>query len=86
MNCFDFKGVPLEIKKAFALVLKEIREEMNLSQEKLAEKCECHTTIIGRLETFKREPKISTIFKIVDAIDIPIDVFMKRIDKKRRQD
>jgi len=82
---FLLKGSALEIKKAFALVLKEIRLEKKLSQEKLAEKCGFHTTIIGRLETSQREPKISTIFKIADSIEVPIDVFMKKIDEKRQQ-
>ena len=77
--------LPLKIKKAFALVLKEIRQEKKLSQEKLAEKCGFHTTIIGRIETSQREPKISTVFKIADSVEIPIDVFMKRIDEKRQQ-
>lgn len=72
----------MEIKKAFSTVLKEVRKEKNLTQEKLAEKCGFHTTIIGRLETAQREPKISTIFKIADSLEIPVDVFIKRIKEK----
>ena len=37
------------------------------------------------LITAKREPKISTIFKIADSLEIPIDVFVKRIKEKTDQ-
>ena len=73
---------PLDFKTAFALTIKEIRKEKKLSQEQVANRCFCQTVIIGRLETAQREPKISTIFKIANALEVPPDYLVKKVEEK----
>jgi transcriptional regulator with XRE-family HTH domain len=72
----------LDLKTAFALTIKEIRKEKKLSQEKVAYRCFCQTVIIGRLETAQREPKISTIFKIANALEVTPDYLIKKVAEK----
>lgn len=51
-------------EEAFGLVLRNIRTEQSISQELLAHICELDRTYISLLERGKRNPTITTIFKL----------------------
>lgn len=50
--------------------LKEIRKKKNLTQNKLAEKCNMYESQIRKYETGKANPKIETIQKIAAALGV----------------
>lgn len=54
---FDFRK--LMIEKLFGKVLKQVRGDKGLTQEKLAELADVERTYIYRLETGKRSPSLS---------------------------
>jgi len=56
---------------AFGLKVKQLRESKNLSQEELAERCELDRTYISRVETAKRNPSLSNVFKIAAGLEVP---------------
>ena len=62
--------VSMMIIKTFGQVLRDIREEKKLSQEKLAELADLDRTYISLLERGLRQPTISTIFQISKALEI----------------
>lgn len=64
---FDEEGLKLLAKR-----LKEIRSEKGITQEELAYRSELTLSQIARIETIKTNPTISTIFKIVRALEIPL--------------
>ncbi|HBG65114.1 MAG TPA: hypothetical protein DDW78_01425 [Treponema sp.] len=51
--------------------IKRIRKEKHISQERLAEYCETSASYIGLMETYKNVPKLSTIERIADALNVP---------------
>lgn len=59
----------MNLEQTFGDLLKTLRQRHNISQEKLAEKCDLHRTYISLLERGLRQPTLSTIFKIASAID-----------------
>lgn len=67
------------LEKVFGKTLKQIRTERRLSQEKLAELCELDRTYISLLERGLRQPTLSTLFKLLEALEIEPDDFIKRI-------
>ncbi|CAC9976156.1 MULTISPECIES: helix-turn-helix transcriptional regulator [Flavobacterium] len=68
---FDKEGLQLLAKR-----LKEIRAEKGISQEELAYRAEMTLSQIARIETVKTNPTVSTIFKIVRALEVPLsDLF-----------
>ena len=68
------------IVSIFGNILRKIRVEKNLSQEKLAEYCDISRTYISLLERGLRQPTISSLFKIADALDIsPSELVRRRI-------
>jgi len=64
---FDQKGL-----KAFALNLKKIRRENNITQTQLAFEAGISLSQIARIETAKINPTLSTVFAIARALDVPI--------------
>ena len=54
----------------FANNVRRIRQQQNLSQEKLAEKSGLHRTYISALERETRNISIDNIQKIAEALDV----------------
>lgn len=58
--------------------LKFYRKEKHLTQEKLAEKCDCETATIGGIEIGRQAPSFNMICKIANALEIhPADLFLR---------
>lgn len=75
---FDKAGL-----KAFALQLKKIRSEQNLSQSQLAFESGIILSQIARIETARINPTLSTIFALARALDVPLsDIFRFELPTK----
>ena len=61
---------------ALGLSIKHLREQKKFTQEKLAEFADIHTSYIGQIERGHRYPSLKVVFKIADALNVPIsDLF-----------
>jgi transcriptional regulator with XRE-family HTH domain len=61
--------------------IKRIRKEKRISQEKLAEACNTATSYIGLMEIYKNVPKLSTIERIANALDVDPLAFFQDANK-----
>jgi transcriptional regulator with XRE-family HTH domain len=61
--------------------IKRIRKERGISQEKLAEACNTATSYIGLMEIYKNVPKLSTIEKIANALNVDPLIFFQDMNK-----
>lgn len=52
--------------------IKRIRKEKGYTQKELAEKCEMYESQIRKYELDKANPKIETIGKVADALEVPL--------------
>lgn len=69
------------LSKAFGLEIRRAREEIGLSQEKLAEAAGVHRTYISRLELAKMSPTIDMADKIANALKIKLSELISRAEK-----
>lgn len=60
--------VKTNLKSAFGGVLRDLRESAGLSQEKLALESGLDRTFISMLERGLRQPTLSTIFTVAEAL------------------
>ncbi len=61
---------------AFGRRLAEVRKSRGLTQQQLAEKLEVSLVSIGYIETGKRWPRLVTLHRIADRLDVPlVDLF-----------
>lgn len=72
----------MELEKIFGIILKDIRKNRGITQEKLAYDCQLDRTYISLLERGLRQPTISTFFKLSKALDISSVDFIKRIEER----
>lgn len=77
------KRVADERCAALGLSVKTFREQKGLTQERLAEMADIHTSYIGQIERGWRYPSLKTLFKIADALEVKILELFKAIDSKK---
>ncbi|HEX5762019.1 MAG TPA: helix-turn-helix transcriptional regulator [Solirubrobacterales bacterium] len=54
----------------FGSKLREARERLGLTQEEVAQRSGVHVTEISRMEAGKRDPKISTLRRLAEALEV----------------
>jgi transcriptional regulator with XRE-family HTH domain len=50
--------------------LREARERLGLTQEQVAERSGVHATEVSRIEGGKRDPKVSTLKRLAEAVEV----------------
>ena len=81
---------PTKLEKTVIDNIKRIRQEKGISQERLSIFCDTSASYIGLMETYKNIPKLSTIERIAEALNVePIDLFLtdgeKAADSENKQ-
>ena len=68
----------IDFQEEFVENLKYYRKQKGISQEKLAELCDCATATIGCIEIYRQLPSFDMIVKISSALKIhPADLFLR---------
>jgi len=63
--------------------IRKLRQKKGLSQEKLARLADISTATLVKIEAgIAKEPTITTVTKIADALEISIDELVGRVKKK----
>lgn len=66
--------------KTFGKVLKQLREEMELSQEQFGFRAGLHRTYVSQLERGIKSPSLQTLHKISRALRIKTSELIARIE------
>jgi transcriptional regulator with XRE-family HTH domain len=69
-----------DIRARFGAAVRVRRNELNISQEELAERADLHRTYISDLERGKRNVSLENIEKLAKALDLTISDLMKRVN------
>lgn len=72
----------MELNEAVAFVLRQLRLERNLSQEKLAELINSHQVYICEIEQGKKLPSLNVLNNIAQAFHIPLSELVRQIEEK----
>jgi transcriptional regulator with XRE-family HTH domain len=76
---------PNRTLRALANRIKELRDRKGISQEELAHRAGLSRTGMGFLETGKRWPRLDTLMKVADGLNIPLDELLKGLQKPSRR-
>jgi transcriptional regulator with XRE-family HTH domain len=66
------KNSEQELLNQLAKKIKKRRNELNISQEKLAQKCDFDRTYISLLERAKRNPSYLSLLKLCSGLEIEL--------------
>ncbi len=62
--------------------LRGIREDANLTQEELAERSDLDQATLSRIETGKREPRLSTLKKLAQGLGVALPSLLSRLSSQ----
>lgn len=65
---------------ALSLVMKDIRRQRGLSQRELARRTGMHRTYLRDLERGTRNPSLSIVYLLAEALEVPISDLMARAE------
>lgn len=71
------------VEVIFGKVLRQLREEKGLTQEKMAELAEIDRTYIYRLENGLRSPSLDVIFRLADSMNVSPGAILDKVNKLR---
>ena len=74
--------IPMDIKTIFGLTLKQVRKEKGISQEKLAYKGDMDRAHMSSLERGLSNPRLETLFRICEILEISPEDFIRRMTDK----
>ena len=66
--------------KVFGMVIKQMRKELGLSQEALADEASLDRTFISQLETGAKQPSLTTIFRLAAALQVEASDLLRRVE------
>ena len=77
---------PNRMLRALANRIKELRDQKGISQEELAHRAGLSRTGMGFVETGKRWPRLDTLMKVAQGLNVTVDELLKGLHKttKRR--
>lgn len=67
-----------KITKSIVDSLRQIRKQKKLTQRQLAERVGSHSDVISRMELGKEVPKLETLERIANALDVELTVTLTR--------
>ena len=73
---------PLQPNEAFGEVVRSLRKEIGISQEKLGWRCGLDRTYISGIERGKRNPTIQSIWLIAEGLDRPPSVLIAKANER----
>ena len=59
-----------QLQHAFGTVLRRLRDERGLTQEDLAYESGLARTFIAKMETGRRQPSITTVFRLAESLGV----------------
>ncbi len=74
------KDVGLE--RLFGRILRELRTQRGLSQEKLGFESNYHRTYISQLERGQKNPSLKAIFRLAGALGVRPSEMIRRIESR----
>ncbi len=77
---FDREAVSVDVGKR----LRQLREEHGISMRRLATLSNLSANALSMIERGKTSPSVSTLYKLADALEIPITAFFSGVPEKEQ--
>jgi len=73
-----------DLNKSFGIVLRHYRKAGGMSQEKLSERADVDVKMIGRIETFIRNPSLNLADSLAHALGVPLSQMIQEAEALRQ--
>jgi transcriptional regulator with XRE-family HTH domain len=72
----------MHVSKAFGITLRKLRISKELTQEELGFDADLRRTYISSLELGEKQPSLTTIYRLANALEIPMSKLLKLVEKE----
>lgn len=76
--------VGISVQTAFGRAIKALRVERGISQEELADLANIQRPTLSSIETGASDPRLGTVFKLAEALGLPVGTLLERVEAVRR--
>ncbi|NUM33715.1 MAG: helix-turn-helix transcriptional regulator [Candidatus Brocadiae bacterium] len=73
------------VRVAFANILKHLRKQRNINQEKFGEMVGLHRTYISQLERGLKSPSLDVLYHIANSLNIKLSVLMNLVERELKK-
>ncbi len=74
-----------DLTRSFGALVRQLRLEKGMSQERLAELCGLHRNYIGAIERAERTPSIVTADKLSGTLDLDLSALFLKLERYPRR-
>lgn len=78
----DMQDRRLKFQNALAKIIKSHRQELHLSMTESSRKIKLTKSIWSNVEVGNRDPQLSTIWRIAEALNIPLSQIIIELEQK----
>lgn len=71
-------------EEAFGNVVRQLRLELDMSQEELAHAADRHRTYVSLIERGMNSPSLQTIFRLAKVLGVKPSELLSRVEKQKR--
>jgi transcriptional regulator with XRE-family HTH domain len=72
----------MDVSKAFGITLRKLRISKELTQEQLGFDADLRRTYISSLELGEKQPSLTTIYRLANALETPMSKLLKLVEKE----
>jgi transcriptional regulator with XRE-family HTH domain len=70
-----------DINEAFGKIIKQLREEREMSQQELADYAELDRSYISDMERGRYNPTLLTVYKLAEILKVKPNEIIQKVDK-----
>jgi transcriptional regulator with XRE-family HTH domain len=75
-----------ELTQAFAAVLRNLRQDLGISQEQLALRASVDRSFVGKLEAGRHQPSLAVVVSLALALGTPAGILVGRVQERLGQE
>lgn len=70
----------MSISEAFGLILRQVRQDKGLTQQRLGELAGLHRTYVSLLERGRRTPTLDVLFRLAESLGVSASDLVKELE------
>ena len=71
---------------AFGAIMRRLRRVKDLTQDEIAARLEIAPSYVSRLENNVKKPSVEMLFRVADALDVPVGEIIAEMEKEREKE
>jgi transcriptional regulator with XRE-family HTH domain len=76
----------VKLMEALALEVKLRRQQLDLTQEDLAGRCDLDRPYISLIEVARKQPTLSVLLRLADGLDLSLSALLGRVQRRYQRD